>query len=462
MTATYGALARVDYGARTNVTQPLPAGVANGDMLIWCVVTGNSTQVTPSFPAGWTAMGSPQTGADAGSFDWCAVMGYRVASSEPASYTATHAACSSESLMLRIDGTGTLSVDAFSQGTHTADGSATTTAPAVTTTVADDLLIFLSLNWDEAALAPPTGMTERQDSEFVYLATQALSATGSTGDRTQTHSFSPWFGNLVAIKDVGGGGAAQDITGALYANTNTIYGATLSASNTITGARLDNSATFYGATVSPGPVNITGSLFTNSNAFHGATIAQDGAPQSITGARIENAQTFYGATVEPGAVTVSGALVTNASSFFGANVAVASDQTVTASRVANESVFFAATVAHASHQPGGGYSRPVILVDREGRPVDLKKKANQAVQVAKKVVKALPAEKKQEAKADIRALEAAVRAQVAQAVADRAQELRAQFAGVSETVEAVLLELERLAAEEAEDDEEAAMLLLVA
>lgn len=207
MTATYGAISRVDYGARTNTTINVPASTGDGDFLVLLHITANSgTAVSATLPGAFSALGTAQSGSD-GSFGWRALMGTRVASSEPASYEVTHASTNSEALMIRIDGTGTLSVDVSSQN-HTATTGLTSTGTAVSPTVTDALLIFLSLNWNEAALSPPTGMTERQDSEFLYLATEALAASGSTGDRTQGHTSDPWFANLIAIKDVGGGGGS--------------------------------------------------------------------------------------------------------------------------------------------------------------------------------------------------------------------------------------------------------------
>ena len=154
-----------------------------------------------SLPAGFTAIGSAQSGADGSGFDWYAVMGYRIASSEPANYTCTHASSACETMMVRIDGVGTLSVDTFSQAVHVGD-TGTSTATSVTPSAADDLLLFVSMNWNEIALAPPTGMTEQQDAQFIYLATQPLTTSSATGTRTQTHTNSPWFANLIAIKDV--------------------------------------------------------------------------------------------------------------------------------------------------------------------------------------------------------------------------------------------------------------------
>jgi hypothetical protein len=118
--------------------------------------------------------------------------------------------------VIRIDGSGTLSVDVQSQNKLDGIGDGTTIATSVTTTVANDLLVYVGLNWIAAAMTPPSGMTEQLDSTLVYVATEALGAAGATGTRTQTHPTNPWFGNLIAIKDVGT--SALTVTGAQTTN----------------------------------------------------------------------------------------------------------------------------------------------------------------------------------------------------------------------------------------------------
>lgn len=210
MTASFGAIGRIGYGARTNTIVPMPAGVTQNQHLLMVLVTANSgTAVTATLPAGWAARGAAQVGTD-GSFGFRAVMADRISQvGEPSTYTATHAASNSEAMIVRTDGAGTLSADVFSVNTGPVSG--TSSALAVTPTAADDLLYFIGLNWDVAALSPPTGMTERQDSQILYLASQALVSAGSTGARTQAHSSSPWFANLFAIKDVAGGGPSSKL-----------------------------------------------------------------------------------------------------------------------------------------------------------------------------------------------------------------------------------------------------------
>src|SRR5262252_2681506 len=65
--------------AATSFTTNVPAGVANGDLLIW-TLTGNTVSV-PGAPSGWNAWQLNSTTAI------CQGNYYRIASSEPASYT---------------------------------------------------------------------------------------------------------------------------------------------------------------------------------------------------------------------------------------------------------------------------------------------------------------------------------------------------------------------------------------
>lgn len=212
MTATYGAIGRIDYGSRTNTAIPYPASPGSGDFLVLLHITANSgAAVSATLPGDFSALGSAQTGQDSGGFGWRLIMGTKVADgSETGNATCTHASTSSEGMIVRIDGSNTLSVDAFSQAQRTPPTTFTNqnaVGATITTTVTDALLLYFRLNWDEVALTPPTGMTERQDSQFLYLATEALSASGATGTRSSGPSnANPWFANMIAIKDVAGGG----------------------------------------------------------------------------------------------------------------------------------------------------------------------------------------------------------------------------------------------------------------
>lgn len=113
---------------------------------------------------------------------------------------------------------------------------------------------------------------------------------------------------------------AQSVAGALFTNSNTFYGSTLTpGAVTISGALYSDADTFYGATVTPGSVTISGALFTDADTFFAATVSLAGAPQQVDGALFENVNTFYGATVASDQ-TIGGALYANDNGFFGATV----------------------------------------------------------------------------------------------------------------------------------------------
>lgn len=104
----------------------------------------------------------------------------------------------------------------------------------------------------------------------------------------------------------------------------------------------------------------------------------------------------------------------------------------------------------SGQQPGGFL--PTILVDRHGRPISLKKKANEVITKARVVAKELPVEAKQDAKEAIRDLAASVTAQ-------HVHELQEALSGADRVLDRIMAELARLA-EEAEDEDDTEMLLL--
>lgn len=129
-----------------------------------------------------------------------------------------------------------------------------------------------------------------------------------------------------------------------------------SGAQAITGALFTNSPTFYGATVGRGAVGITGALYSNAQAFYGATVA---ASYAIAGGKYDNSQTFYQAVVAPSAVNIVGALYSNPQTFYGASIVQdGADQAITAALFANAQVFFGALVAldvPVAVSRGGGF-----------------------------------------------------------------------------------------------------------
>lgn len=207
MTATYGTFSNTTYTGRVNTTITAPTSIANGNFLFLGHITVNPSgaAVTQTLPAGFTQIGTRQTGVE-GTVQYGVVMGYKIASGESGDYTVTHASSNSQGLMLRVTGSQRLTIDFFTQNSGPSGVGVVTTATGLTPSVTDALLLMLGINWNAAALTPPTGMTERLDSTLLYFCSQALASGAATGNKTYNQSTGtpPWFANLISIRDTSG------------------------------------------------------------------------------------------------------------------------------------------------------------------------------------------------------------------------------------------------------------------
>jgi hypothetical protein len=160
-------------------TASKPAGTTNGDLLIAQLSTRNATPPTHSGDAGWTEIAN-QTSGDATCSWW-----YKVANSEGASYTFGLSGSSRWILhIFRISGADpTTPIDVW--GT-----AANLTCPAVTTTVADCLLLRGAgqLGGSTQTRTAPEGLSEQWNNNeggssghWQGMATGEQAAAGSTG-----------------------------------------------------------------------------------------------------------------------------------------------------------------------------------------------------------------------------------------------------------------------------------------
>ncbi len=260
-TVTYRASA--SNNANTNsLSVSRPTGTVDGDVLIAVVAWWVQT-LTP--PSGWTQIGSTQTW-NVGGEDVFMRAYYRVASSEPASYTwglsATNDIAVSIATYYNVD-TGSV-VDA--QAGQTNASSTAMTAPSVSPTLSTDMLLFLGAAGSDSAgsatATPPAGMTERSDATGgtwikAYIAEQLLSSAGATGTRTATLSTSENNGGiLVALTPSSSGGG----------NTSVIVNR---PTGTVDGDVLIATAAYAGGTLTP-PAGWTLAI---SQVATGATLA---------------------------------------------------------------------------------------------------------------------------------------------------------------------------------------------
>lgn len=180
----------------------VPAGTSNGDLMI-LVVMASGTALTHTPDAAWTAVPS---GAQTASVPTTTAY-YRVANSEPASYTTT------------FGGTGTAHITAihsFYSDTATAlvlDGvnpqfnaSGDSTNAGVTTTIANTLLAACCVLNTNTGSAQGTGWTERVDytgeAPRPSLDTKTFVGPGATGSQTPaTHASAVNTVILIAIAE---------------------------------------------------------------------------------------------------------------------------------------------------------------------------------------------------------------------------------------------------------------------
>ena len=251
----------------------LPAHAA-GNLIVCFAYRDAATSFT--VPGGWTELDRQQGGALS---HWGGLFYKVAASSSETSGTWTNA-----SQVLFHVYTGA-EVGAWSRNTGT---TLTFNFAALTFNVGDGTSWAAGFvgyrNSDTTLESPPTGMTNRSNQVTVTPSSESAGhdtnggVTGwSSTNQTVTGTAGGWITYVLELKATGSG--AQTITGALFTN----------------------SQTFYGATVGAGAVDITGALFTNAQTFPAATVSQDGSTQAITADLVANAQAFFGATVTVGA-----------------------------------------------------------------------------------------------------------------------------------------------------------------
>lgn len=207
-------------GATSTMIISVPAGVVNGDiMLVGMTIRDNNP--TWAAQAGWTSLRIDNEGTQSAQAIY-----YRIASSEPASYTFNLPSSGKASGgIMAFRGVNTSSPIDVSGGQGNTGANVNCDAPSVSTTGANDMLVgFFGTTFEGATFTPPTGMTEAFDhpsgagfnnsgcsTEGAY---QLLSSSGATGTRTAVSDQSrPSIGQLVALLSGAGTGRLLASTG---------------------------------------------------------------------------------------------------------------------------------------------------------------------------------------------------------------------------------------------------------
>ena len=223
---TFRSATSTSYASRTNTTISVPSGVVAGDSDAVVPATGGAGAPTATPPPGWTAIPgwtSPTVVLDNSLFTVNGYGGYHVAtSSEPLSYTATHASGTSQALMLAysgVDASTAFDVNATTNGASSPSGGPTATATGLTTTTDNTMLVWLGHDWGNgsANLSPPTGFTERVEVDpLIYAADSVQATAGATGNVSHTANNvgtnDAWAAILVALRGVSSGSVIDNVS----------------------------------------------------------------------------------------------------------------------------------------------------------------------------------------------------------------------------------------------------------
>jgi Bacterial Ig domain len=187
----------------TTLTVAAPAGVSAGNVLLAAVHVRGQPAITP--PAGWVLVRQEQNGSN-----MRAAVYYKVATgSEPGSYTWTFASSQAAAGGITAWSGVSTTTPIDAHGGQVNASSNTITAPSITTTTANTMLVGFFGIGPATSLTPPAGMTERWDvasTQGSFKATSGAAsalqaAAGPTGTRAATSgATSTNIGQLVALR----------------------------------------------------------------------------------------------------------------------------------------------------------------------------------------------------------------------------------------------------------------------
>lgn len=181
-------------GVGTSFVGNKPSGTRDGDLLFAAIMMPNGVTADPTPPSGWTLIRRVASGVVS------MATYYKIAASEGSTWTWTLdtsntggavqvAACSG------VYTTSPLDVEAGQANAS----SSSATAPGVTTTAADDLLIAAFTRGNSAtSFTPPTGMDEYTDVTNTSLASTRAASAAATGDKTAALSNSGTSSGMLA------------------------------------------------------------------------------------------------------------------------------------------------------------------------------------------------------------------------------------------------------------------------
>ncbi len=169
----------------TNLVVSVPAGVQDGDFLV-LFVSADTAGAVITLPAGWTEL--PSSPLNLGVQAACA---YRIAASEPASYTVTFSGSSAGTGAVIAAYFDTVSLGLDTSGGNTFAASTTHTLTGISAAIANEMLVCCFASDAGTTYTAPSGMTERNDFQPSTSLTMMLcdvlqASAGASGNKSAT------------------------------------------------------------------------------------------------------------------------------------------------------------------------------------------------------------------------------------------------------------------------------------
>lgn len=282
---------------------------ASGDLIVGFAFRDGNNTPYPAVPSGenWSAL-DQGGGTGFGGISIATTSFYKIATSSAENFgTATDA--TGVQVVVYRSSTGSINMGAHAMNWNLSVGTGSDVLyAALTLTDSPNSWVAAQVGHrrtDTSLETPPTGMTMRANPRHASSSEGGIFDTNGTvsswSDQTVTvGGTTTGNGWVVQMYEIVEGASNQNITAALFTNTETTYGATVTATYAITGALFTDTNTFYSATINqtgPGAQTIFADVFNNTPTFFSATISQFSAPQSITGSLFTNTNTFYSAEI---------------------------------------------------------------------------------------------------------------------------------------------------------------------
>lgn len=251
-------------GSGSSISINVPSGVQDGDCLV-LIISRDSSRTVSSGLTGWTLQGS-QT-LPGGASVWNTSVYTRVASSEPGSYTINWSgSCYSDASMSAYQGNDATTPIPASNSFSTNSGTGTTatmTGTGLSAPATGCYLVAFSAGDNSARSGVFGGMTNRVDFDGNnYVDDEALSASGTVGDRTATWPSQGWSAIGLLIQPSAGGTDTPKTVTVTQTQTPTVQRAitraAITATQTQTPSRIRAVAKSMSATSTQTPSRVSG------------------------------------------------------------------------------------------------------------------------------------------------------------------------------------------------------------